>query len=187
MRSMPPRTAVATAWSRRRPPYPGCRSPSLPERENGGVTTNPLRGNAGGLVVGCLVLAVISLVVRVAQHAAGQVAGVLALFHQHLAVDEGGVDAGRRFLEAPAARREVVDDEFRQRLYRIRIEDRDVGGHAGAQQPAVVEPEMRCRIEGQPPHRVFEAHDLLLAHPLAEEAGREAVAAVELHMRAAIG
>src|SRR3954447_18400159 len=134
-----------------------------------------------------LVLAVISLIVRVAQHAAGQVAGVLALFHQHLAIDEGGVDAGRRLLEAPAARREVVDDEFRQRLHRVGVEDCDVGRHAGAQQPAVVKPEMRSGVEGQPAHGVFQAHDLLLAPPLAEEAGREAVTAMKLHMRAAIG
>src|SRR5215212_12145361 len=70
-----------------------------------------------------LSLPVIGLVTRVAQHAAGQVAGVVAFLHQHLAVDEGGVDPRRRLLEAPAAGREIVHDEFRQRLHGVGIED----------------------------------------------------------------
>src|SRR6185437_13848019 len=98
----------------------------------------------------------------------------------------GGVYAGRRFLEAPAAGREVVDDVFGERLYRVGVEDGDVGDHAGAQEAAVVEAEGRGRVEGQAPHRVFEAHDLLFTHPLAEEPGREAVAAVVLHVGPAV-
>ena len=47
---------------------------------------------------------VVGLVVGVAQHAAGQVAGVLAFLHQHLAVDEGRVDALRRLLDALSRR-----------------------------------------------------------------------------------
>src|SRR5204862_8093855 len=64
--------------------------------------------------------------------------------------------------------------------------DQDVGDHAGAQQAAVVQAEDRGGFEGQPPHRLFERHDSLLAYPLRQEAGREAIAALELDMRAAI-
>src|SRR5580692_2646949 len=78
-------------------------------------------------------LAVRGLVARVAQYAAGEVAGVGAFLHQHPAVDEGGVDAGRRLLEAPAAGREIVHDELGQRLDRVGVEHGDVGDHAGAQ------------------------------------------------------
>src|SRR5229473_3464682 len=56
-------------------------------------------------------LAVRGLVARVAQYAAGEVAGVGAFLHQHPAVYKGGVDAGRRLLEAPAAGREIVHDK----------------------------------------------------------------------------
>jgi hypothetical protein len=48
------------------------------------------------------VAAPVLLVIGVAQHAARQIAGVLALFVEHLAVDDRGEDALGRFLDAPA-------------------------------------------------------------------------------------
>jgi hypothetical protein len=77
-------------------------------------------------------LGVVGVIVGVAQHPAGQGAGVLAVLHQHFAVDDRRHDAGRRLLDAPAARREVVDHAFRQRAHGVGVEDHDICRHAGA-------------------------------------------------------
>ena len=52
-------------------------------------------------------------IIGVAQDTAGQSAAVLAVFHQHLAVDDGHLDALCRFPNAHGAGREVVDDFVR--------------------------------------------------------------------------
>jgi len=72
------------------------------------------------------------VVVGVAQHAAGQRAGVFAVLHQYLAVDHGRHDALGRLLDALVAGREVVQYFEGQRLHRVRVEDHNVGGHPGA-------------------------------------------------------
>ena len=92
----------------------------------------------------------------------------------------------RRLLDAPAAGGEVVHHALLARLHRVGIEQHDVRRQALAQQAAVADAEQRCRLEGQPPHRLLQRHRLLLAHPLAEQPRRVAVAAVELHVRAAV-
>ena len=67
-----------------------------------------------------------AVVPGIAQHAAGQRAGVLAVLQQHLTVHDRHVDADRRLLDAPAAGGEVVHDALRARLHRVRIEQHDV-------------------------------------------------------------
>src|SRR5436190_16479855 len=124
--------------------------------------------------------------VAVAQDAAGEGAGVLLILEQHLAVDDRVCDAFRGLLDTPAAGREVVHNLFLAALHGGGIEDRDVGRHARPQQAAVIEAKGRCRVEGQTAHRLLQAHHLLLAHPLAEQLGDIAVAAVKLDMRAAV-
>ena len=125
-------------------------------------------------------------IVRIAQNPAGQRTAVLAVLQQNLSIDNRHVDALRRLADAHGTGREVVHDLVRQRAYRVGIEDHDVRHHARLQQATVVQPEDRCRLEGQPPHRRFQRHDLLLAHPFAQQPRAEAEAALELHVRAAI-
>src|SRR5262249_15898070 len=96
------------------------------------------------------VLRVVGVPVGVAQNAAGQCPGVLALLVEHLAVDDGGKDTLSRLLDAPGALGEVADDDLVTALHGRWIEDHDVGGDARVQQPAVIEPEGRGRVEGQP-------------------------------------
>src|SRR6516164_11312638 len=105
-------------------------------------------------------LRVTGVPVGVAQHAAGQRAGVLAFLVKHLAVDDRGEDALGRLLDAPGALWEIADDDLVAAFYGRRVEDHDVGGHAGMQQPAVVNSEGRGRVEGQPAHRLLQTHDL---------------------------
>src|SRR5579883_3358891 len=71
-----------------------------------------VRGEGG--VRGYGWLGVLRLVIAVAQHPARQVARVLAVFHQHLAVDNGHVHALGRLLDALGAGREVVQHFERQ-------------------------------------------------------------------------
>src|SRR5215471_19410970 len=131
-------------------------------------------------------LCVVGVPVGVAQHPAGERPGVLAFLVQHLAVDDGGEDAFGRLLDPPRTPREVAHDGLLAAFHGGRVEDHDVGGHAGAKQPAVVNAEGRGRVEGQPAHRLLQTHDLLLAYPFAEQLGEIPIAAVELHMCAAI-
>src|SRR5205807_1351125 len=77
-------------------------------------------------------------VVGVPQHAARQIAGVLAVFHEDFAVYHGRHDPLGRLLDALCTGREVVQYLERQRLYGVGIEDHDVGDHPGAQQAAIV-------------------------------------------------
>src|SRR5690242_3262108 len=123
---MPAMSATSTATSS----PPTAANPNSPGAAHEKPLSAGWRRGAFALAAG---LVVSGLVARVTQHAAGQVAGVVAFLHQHLAVDKGGVDPRRRFLEAPAAGREVVHNEFRQRLHGVGIEDRDVGLHTRPQ------------------------------------------------------
>ena len=56
----------------------------------------------------------------------------------------------------------------------------------GCSRPRSCRPNTDADFEGQPPHGGFQRHDVLLAHPLAQQAGAEAEAALELHVRAAV-
>src|SRR5260221_2307259 len=98
-------------------------------------------------------LSVLGSVISVAQDAAGQRAAMLAVFEQHLAVDDRHMNALRRLLDSLGAGREVVQHFQRQRLHRVGVEDHDIGDHARPQQAAVVEPEDRGRFKGEPAHR----------------------------------
>jgi hypothetical protein len=77
-------------------------------------------------------------------------------------------------VEVPAAgySREWYNYRLGQRAHGVGIEDHDVGRHAGTQQPSVINSQRRGRIEGQPPHRMFKAHDPLFAHPFREQPRR---------------
>src|SRR5436305_2160864 len=71
--------------------------------------------------------------VAVAQHAAGEGAGVLLILEQHLAVDDRVCDAFRGLLDAPATGREVVHNLFLAALHGGGIENSDVDRHARPQ------------------------------------------------------
>jgi len=77
-----------------------------------------------------------------------------------------------------------VDDVFLARRDRVRIEDDEVGGHARLHEPAVVDAERRGRVVRESPHRVLERHDLLLAHPVAEQPRRVTETRIVDQMRA---
>jgi len=111
---------------------------------------------------------------------------MLAVFNQHFAVDDRRHDASRGLLHTPAARREVMHDALGERPHGIGIEDHNIRRHSGPEQAAVVEPQRGSGIKGQPPDRVFERHDLLLAHPFGQEPRAVPVAAMELDMRSAV-
>src|SRR2546428_2138990 len=105
------------------------------------------------------------VVSRVAQHAARIAARVRPLLQQDFAVRHGVVDALGELAHPPPVARKVVHDVFRHRPHGVGIEDDEVGDHPRLQQPAVVDPEGRGRIEGEPAHGVLERHDLLLSDP----------------------
>src|SRR2546426_11000781 len=90
------------------------------------------------------------LVARVAQHATGIAPRVRPLLQQDFAVYHGVVDALRQLAHPPAVARKVVHDVFRHRPHGVGIEDDEVGDHSRLQQSAVVDPEGRGRIEGEP-------------------------------------
>src|ERR1700730_2146976 len=117
MRLMPVATSivmdvVSFAWSRAvslrgrtkaykhtmisRVPFPvACRNGDRPQQSCRGRSCQPLVRRLG-----------VGVIVGVAQHPAGQSPGMLAVFHQDLAIDDRRHDAGRRLLHAPAAGRE---------------------------------------------------------------------------------
>src|SRR5437899_6798550 len=66
-------------------------------------------------------LCVVGVPIGVAQHAAGQCAGMLAFVVQHLAVDDCGEDPFGRLLDAPGALREVADDDLVAAFHGSRI------------------------------------------------------------------
>src|SRR5438445_84299 len=111
----------------------------------------------------------------------------LAVLEQHLAVDDGVVDPLGQLAHPPAVGGEVVDDVFLDRRHGVRIEDDEVRGHPGLHEPTVVDAEGRGRVVREPPHGVLERHDLLLTHPVAEQARGVAHVRVELHVSAAVG
>src|SRR5262249_26113241 len=67
-------------------------------------------------------LRVVGVVVGVAQNAAGQRPGVLALLIEHLAIDDRGEDAFGRLLDPPGTLWEVADDGLVPALHGGRIE-----------------------------------------------------------------
>src|SRR2546425_7992825 len=84
----------------------------------------------------------------------------------------------------PAVGREIVHDVFLDRSDGVGIEDDEIRGHPRLHEPAIVDAEGRGRVERETPHGVLERHDLLLPHPVAEQAGGVADVRVELHLRA---
>src|SRR5260370_22699253 len=96
------------------------------------------------------------LVSRVVQHAARIAPRVRALLQQHLAVHHGVVDPLGQLADPPAVAREIVDDVFFAGPHGVGVEDDEVGGHPRLEQPAVVDPEGRGRIEGEAPDGVLE-------------------------------
>ena len=67
---------------------------------------------------------------------------------------------------------------------RVEVEHDDVGGLADFERAAVVQPEHRGRLAGELVDRVLERHDFLVAHPVAEQVGREARVAQLADVRA---
>ena len=68
----------------------------------------------------------------------------------------------------------------------LRIEDRQVRGVAGAQEPASLHAEDRRDVECKFMDRLLKAHDLALAHPESEQNRAVAEVGAELHMGAGV-
>src|SRR6266478_5950033 len=102
---------------------------------------------------------------RAAQQLPGACTGVLVVAQDDLAVDYGGHEARGLLLQAPRARWQVVVEMRHQRSDRIGIEYDGIGGVTLAQQSAPGQAPLVCRDEAQHPHRIFQRHRLLLAHP----------------------
>src|SRR5882724_5419119 len=127
------------------------------------------------------------VILAIPEHAPWERAGVVAVFEQHLAVDDGVMNPSGQLSDAPAAGRKIVHGVLRQRVDGVGIEDRNISREARAEEPTIVDAERRGRLEGQPSHRVLQRHDALLAHPVAEQTRAVAIAPVELHVGAAVG
>ena len=67
------------------------------------------------------------------------------------------------------------------------VEHHDVGRLADLDRAAVAEAEHAGRLAGELVDRVLERHDFLVAHPVAEQVGREARVAELAHVRAGVG
>ena len=93
----------------------------------------------------------------------------------HGAVDDDVAHAHRAVGdEALAVGGEVADAAQRAGRDRVVVEHHDVGGLADLERAAVVQAEHRGRLAGELVDRVLERHDVLVAHPVAEQVGREA-------------
>src|SRR5215813_3414814 len=74
-------------------------------------------------------LGVRRLVVQtIAQDTSWECAGMPTVFEQHLPVDDGVVDTLGEFPHTPAPGGEVMHGVFRQRVYGLRIKEREVRG-----------------------------------------------------------
>src|SRR5262249_21354358 len=111
---------------------------------------------------------------------------MLAPIDQDLAVDDHLVDAGRQGYVAHAALREVLDLVLGDETELRRVEEEEVGGIAGAQEAAVAQAHEGRREEGEAVDALLQAHELLLADPVADEVGAELGAVVALQVGAAV-
>src|SRR5262249_29684269 len=96
-------------------------------------------------------------------------AGVLAAFQQYLTIDQHVIDADRLPLHAPTAVRQVVYGLPRLRRNGLGIEDDDIRSLPRGKKAAVLQVMHQGRLARQPVDCVFQGHDLLLPHPVAEQ------------------
>src|SRR5580658_1844819 len=104
-----------------------------------------------------------------AQQPSGQVPGMAVVAQQHLAVDDGGHHADGFLAQAFGPGGQIGNHLGHGGADRLRIEDHDIGRHALAQQPAIMEAPMGGGVVGDEPHRFFEGERPALAHPMAQE------------------
>src|SRR5205823_5872476 len=91
-------------------------------------------------------------------------------------------DALGALANAPAMVGEVMHDVFWQWLYRIGVKDGEISRHARAYEPAVINTKGRGRDKRNLAYGLLQRQNLLLTHPIAEQAGAKPHTAVELHV-----
>ena len=70
------------------------------------------------------------------------------IFEEHLAIDDGVVDALGEFPDPRAPSREVVHRVLRQRVDGVGIKNRDVGSETRTEQAPIIDTEGGGRLEG---------------------------------------
>ena len=83
------------------------------------------------------------MILAIPEHAPLERAGVVAVFEQYLAVDDGVMNTSGKLSDAPAAGRKIVHRVLRLGIDGVGIEDRDVGREARAEEPPIVDAERR--------------------------------------------
>src|SRR3954471_2627154 len=106
-----------------------------------------------------------------AQHAPGQRALVLTVTHEHGAVHEGEVVAGRLLDPTAGAVGEVVDVLRRAELEAVEVDDVDVGVRALLQPTPAFEAEQVGALRGEHLDALLDAPAAGAAHPAGEEVG----------------
>ncbi len=101
----------------------------------------------------------------VSEHPPGTHAGVLAIHHVDLAIDEGGLIALRTLDVARRTTRKVEHQRVLTLSHRVEVEDVDVAALADRQPAPIVEAKDTRRAGSQPADPLAEAVKALLAHP----------------------
>ena len=122
-----------------------------------------------------------------AQDPTGERAGVLAVLHEDLAVDDRGVVAGRALHVAAGAVREVVHVLRLREPHAVEVDHVDVGERTGPQHPAVGDAEQVRGVRREPPDRLADRHQAAVADPVGEEEGRLARVHDHADVRAGVG
>ena len=106
-----------------------------------------------------------------AQKPARAVLGGLAVTREHLAVHDGGGEAGGVLLEPGGSTGHVGHQRRHERADGGGVEDGDVGREPGNEPAPIGEPPDVGGAAGDHLHRLLEGKGLALAHPVAEEVG----------------
>jgi N-acyl-D-aspartate/D-glutamate deacylase len=96
---------------------------------------------------------------------------MLAVFHQPDAIDDDMIDPDGARIHARSAVRKVIHQLARLGRNGVGVEDGDVGHLPRGDEAIVGEIVLQGRFAGQPVDRLFEGHDLLLAHPVTQQSG----------------
>src|SRR5712692_2078044 len=114
-------------------------------------------------------------------------ASVLTVVQQHLAIDQHIIDPHGALLDMHLTTRERIHGLARLGASGVRVKDRDVSLLAGGNEAAVMQVVHQGGLARHPVDRVFQRHDLLFPHPVAQQS-RAVVRAVTLvRPRAAVG
>src|SRR5579875_3499863 len=112
--------------------------------------------------------------------------GQFAALCGNAAIDDDGIDADGAAPDLHRAARKVANRLARLRCDPLRIEDRDVGGLAQGDKAAIDEIVHQRGPAGQPVYGLFERHDLLLAHPIAQQLRAVVLSIGRVRPRAAV-